>query len=328
MAIMHVSACLAGRFQPRSSAAGTAFFPDFLPREVEKIRDLPAREMAKRIQRLPVQVSFSESSILSSCVMPVVQSRSRPLVLLHSFDSSCLEWRYAYPLLESYGLEAWALDVLGWGFSDLEPLPPSSLTVAAKREHLYQFWRSYIKRPMILVGPSLGAAVAIDFATHYPEAVSKFILIGASVYAEGTGDLAKLPRPVAYAGVSLLKTKPLRLYASYLANNGAPIQTIIENANIGSLHCLLPWWEDATVDFMASGGYKVSSQIEKVKNKTLIIWGKEDRIVNSNIALRLHRDLPDSVLHQIPDCGHLPHVEKPDVTAQTILKFVRSVDLC
>lgn len=33
---------------------------------------------------------------------------------------------------------------------------------------------------------------------------------------------------------------------------------------MGRLHCLLPWWEDATVDFMASGGYNVSSQIKKV----------------------------------------------------------------
>lgn len=33
---------------------------------------------------------------------------------------------------------------------------------------------------------------------------------------------------------------------------------------VGRLHCLLPWWEDATVDFMASGGYNVSSQIKKV----------------------------------------------------------------
>lgn len=35
-----------------------------------------------------------------------------------------------------------------------------------------QFWKSYIKRPMILVGPSLGAAVAIDFVVNHPEAVS------------------------------------------------------------------------------------------------------------------------------------------------------------
>lgn len=33
--------------------------------------------------------------------------------------SSCLEWRYTHPLLEEAGLEAWAVDILGWGFSDL-----------------------------------------------------------------------------------------------------------------------------------------------------------------------------------------------------------------
>jgi hypothetical protein len=33
--------------------------------------------------------------------------------------SSCLEWRYGYPLLEESGFETWAIDILGWGFSDL-----------------------------------------------------------------------------------------------------------------------------------------------------------------------------------------------------------------
>lgn len=35
------------------------------------------------------------------------------------FFSSCLEWRYTLPLLEEAGLETWAMDILGWGFSDL-----------------------------------------------------------------------------------------------------------------------------------------------------------------------------------------------------------------
>lgn len=91
---------------------------------------------------------------------------------------------------------------------------------------------------MILVGPSLGAAIAIDFAVTHPEAVSccttydppvwslvpaghlicfwnifitflvfplqvkKLVLIDASVYAEGAGNMANLPRPLAYAGVN------------------------------------------------------------------------------------------------------------------------------
>uniref|UniRef100_A0A2N9IMR9 AB hydrolase-1 domain-containing protein n=1 Tax=Fagus sylvatica TaxID=28930 RepID=A0A2N9IMR9_FAGSY len=178
--------------------AGTGTgFPSFLPKEVHKIKDPFARTLAQRIERLPVHVGFTESCIMSSCVKPLTQSETNPVVLLHCFDSSCLEWRGTFPLLEEAGLEAWAIDVLGWGFSDLERRPPCN--AASKRNHLYQLWKSYIKRPMILVGPSLGAAVAIDFAVNYPEAVEKLVLINACVYAEGTGVLAGLPRMVAYA---------------------------------------------------------------------------------------------------------------------------------
>ncbi|XP_020958578.1 uncharacterized protein LOC107644344 isoform X1 [Arachis ipaensis] len=78
-------------------------------------------------------------------------------------------------------LIGWAFDILGWGFSDLaEKL--TSCDVVSKHEHFYQFWKSYIKRPMILVGPSLGSAVAIDFVVIYPEAVENLVLIDASVY--------------------------------------------------------------------------------------------------------------------------------------------------
>ncbi|GAB2224693.1 hypothetical protein Droror1_Dr00005461 [Drosera rotundifolia] len=46
------------------------------------------------------------------------------------------EWRFVMPLLEEAGLESWAVDILGWGFSDLEGRP--SCNVASKRSHLYQ----------------------------------------------------------------------------------------------------------------------------------------------------------------------------------------------
>lgn len=232
-------------------------FPSFLPKEVENIKDPFARRLATRIERLPVSVGFADRSIMSSCVKPLIQSERSPVVLLHGFDSSCLEWRYTFPLLEEAGLETWAVDVLGWGFSDLERLP--SCDVASKRDHLYQLWKSYIRRPIIMIGPSLGAAVAIDFAVNHPEAVEKLVLIDASVYAEDTGNLAKLPRAIAYAGV---------------------------------------------------------------KQKTLIIWGEDDQIISNKLAVRLHCELPDAVIRQIPDCGHLPHVEKPNSVAKLILDFV------
>ncbi|VVA29683.1 PREDICTED: alpha/beta [Prunus dulcis] len=300
-------------------------FPSFLPKEVEKIKDPYARNLAQRMERLPVQIGSSESFIMSSCVKPQKQSEINPVVLLHCFDSSCLEWRCAYPLLEEAGLEAWAVDVLGWGFSDLERRPLCS--AASKRHHLYQFWKSYIRRPMILVGPSLGASVAIDFAVHHPVAVEKLVLINASVYAEGTGDLAKLPKFLAYAGVSLLKSIPLRLYANLLAFNGISLSTTFDWTNVGRLHCLLPWWKDATVSFMSSGGYNVISQIKQVKQKVLVICSEQDHIISYKQILRLRCELPCAIMRLIPDSGHLPHVENPTSVAKLIAGFARN-DRC
>ncbi|GMJ09565.1 hypothetical protein like AT1G13820 [Hibiscus trionum] len=308
------------RFTVSAAAAADDKFPSFLPKKIEEIKDPFARKLATRIERLPV--SFSEKSIMSSCVKPLIQSKQNPVVLLHGFDSSCLEWRYTFPLLEESGLETWVVDILGWGFSNLERI--QSCDVESKREHFYQLWKSYIKTPMTLVGPSLGAAVAIDFAVNHPEAVENLVLIDASVYAEGTGNLAKLPRAAAYAGVSILKSYPLRLYTTFLVFKGVQFDTSLDWTNIGRLHCLYPWWEDATVSFMISGGYNVTRQIDQVKQKTLIIWGEDDPIISNKLAVRLHCELPDAIIRQIPDCGHLPHVEKPDSVARLILEFMQN----
>ncbi|XP_039833176.1 uncharacterized hydrolase YugF-like isoform X1 [Panicum virgatum] len=305
---------------PDGVGATASGFPSFIPRAVQRIRDGAAIRLAKRIERVPVQTSFSGSPILSSCVRPLKQQQDAdPIVLLHGFDSSCLEWRYTYPLLEEAGLEAWAVDILGWGFSDLATRPPCD--VASKREHLYQFWKSYIKRPMVLVGPSLGAAVAIDFSVNYPEAVSKLIFIGASVYSEGPKDMTRMPKFVSYAGVFILKSLPLRFLATGLAFNKTPNE-FFDWVQIGRLHCLLPWWEDATVDFMIRGGYNVIKQIKQVKHKCLIMWGEDDGIISSKLAYRLHQELPDAILRQVRQCGHIPHVEKPREAAKLVLEFL------
>ncbi|CAN6212242.1 unnamed protein product [Urochloa humidicola] len=274
---------------PDGAGAAASGFPSFLPRAVERIRDGAAIRLAKRIERVPVQTGFSGSPILSSCVRPLKQQQDAdPVVLLHGFDSSCLEWRYTYPLLEEAGHEAWAVDILGWGFSDLATRP--SCDVASKREHLYQ--------------------------------VSKLIFIGASVYSEGPKEMTRMPKFVSYAGVFILKSLPLRFLATSLAFNKTPNE-FFDWVQIGRLHCLLPWWEDATVDFMIRGGYNVLEQIKQVKHKCLIVWGEDDGIISSKLAYRLHQELPDATLRLVRQCGHIPHVEKPREAAKLVLEFLK-----
>lgn len=51
---------------------------------------------------------------------------------------------------------------------------------------------------------------------------------------------------------------------STTANEINMMTFLCTRVQIGRLHCLLPWWEDSTVDFMISGGYNVVAQIEHV----------------------------------------------------------------
>lgn len=39
---------------------------------------------------------------------------------------------------------------------------------------------------------------------------------------------------------------------------------------------------------------------------------------------RLHSELTNAIVRQIPDCGHIPHVEKPNEVAKLILEFVKA----
>jgi pimeloyl-ACP methyl ester carboxylesterase len=51
---------------------------------------------------------------------------------------------------------------------------------------------------------------------------------------------------------------------------------------------------------------------------TLIVWGKEDKLFPSAYAARWGEKIPGSRVEVIPECGHVPAVEKPEITAKEI----------
>lgn len=157
-------------------------FPTFLPIQyVREIEEEAALRMAAKMKRVPVMPSGWESEVYTSFVStPHVAEKTPPLVLLHGFDSSCLEFRRLLPLLEEASIEAHAVDLVGWGFTDASNAP--DVGPSQKREHLKAFWKEHLGgRPIALMGCSLGGAVAIDFALNFPEAVEKLILVDAQV---------------------------------------------------------------------------------------------------------------------------------------------------
>ncbi len=60
-----------------------------------------------------------------------------------------------------------------------------------------------MRRPMVLLGTSLGGAIAVDFALAHPEAVAALVLSSPQCYTDGIGPMAALPRALARLGVAV-----------------------------------------------------------------------------------------------------------------------------
>jgi len=306
------------RHAPPRMAVPTFVTPD----KVQELEEVAATDMLKAIEttaldlppalaRGPIGATFVRSS--------AAPTEEPPVVLLHGFDSSCLEFRRLLPELGARGVEAYALDVLGWGFGDTSAA--SGVGVEAKREQLYAFWKQELGgRPMTLAGVSLGAAVIIDFNAAYPEAVASAVLVDPQGFIDGA---PPVPEPFARAGIRVLGSWPLRSVANQLAYYDTDTLATDEAIRIGLLHCARPGWEDDSVDWLLGGGYSVSSLVPRLESKPcLILWGRQDEILPpAEYAPKFVAAIPSAAFRWVESCGHSPHLEQPRVMAEAIVAF-------
>ena len=132
--------------------------------------------------------------------------------------------------------------------------------------------------------------------------------------------MGMLPTPIAKAGVDILKTRWLRSGANKMAYFDQKYATD-DAQNVGRLHTLLPQWNDATLSFMRSGGFRVVEKIPQLKTKTMVLWGRGDKILEPENAERFEREINDCELVWVEESGHVPHLERPDFTCAQLLRF-------
>ena len=132
-----------------------------IPLESVHIKDVNAQKFLRSVKSSNVQVSksLSDFPIKSSygyfkCLNtnPTKKSENCPYVLLHGFDSSCLEYRNIVDTL-SQERDVYVPDLLGWGFNDVSNV--KQFSPEAKVEHVKCFLEQVINQPCVLVGASL-----------------------------------------------------------------------------------------------------------------------------------------------------------------------------
>ena len=94
-----------------------------LPAAAAGLTESTSVAMAVAIQSVDLQTSLADSPIPTAYA--VAGSGDDPILLIHGFDSSQLEFRRLWPLL-SQQRQTWTVDLLGFGFSDRTQCPQLS----------------------------------------------------------------------------------------------------------------------------------------------------------------------------------------------------------
>jgi pimeloyl-ACP methyl ester carboxylesterase len=176
------------------------------------ISDPAYKDAVQRIQFLNVPVP---ENVLTSGMASVSYihwksekpTRTLPILLIPGFDSSLLEFRRLGPQLALEGIEVYAVDLLGFGFTQFENI--QDVSANAKVTTLSNFWKALhaatteddisYSRNFVVAGASLGGAAAIELAAIATRSINNpvkgMVCIDAQGFVDGVGPMANLPGP-------------------------------------------------------------------------------------------------------------------------------------
>ena len=182
-----------------------------------------ASKMRRIIVPVPESVSASGEVGLSYVHWPAAAKEKKnvlPIILIHGFDSSALEYRRLGPQLAKLGVDVYAVDLLGWGYTQLDD-GNNGIDYGAdsKVQALSSFWKTVGgNKPVAVCGASLGGAAAIEYAAMGENPVNACVFLDAQGFVDGTGPVVSmLPKPLAKLGINVLKSEWLRDSANQMS---------------------------------------------------------------------------------------------------------------
>ncbi len=245
----------------------------------------------------------------SANLYPVaILGKGKPILLLHGFDSCFMEFRRLAPYLErNYKLII--PDLYGFGFC---PRPiKTQYGIESILSHLDNVLTSLkIQSNIGIIGASMGGGIAMKFARLNKNKINKILLLSP---AGLTGKSVQIPSPLDYLGVFFLKQKCVRegLCRNAFSN---PKDVGPSEKQIASIHLNVPGWARSLAAF-ARGGGVADCGLPIPTQTTKIIWGKDDRILNQKLRNTCQKLLNCSH-EEIDHCGHLPHIDRPELVAK------------
>jgi triacylglycerol lipase len=234
-----------------------------------------------------------------------------PLLLIHGMGGDADEWAFCFePFSQSHRVIA--PDLMGFGRSSK---PLIDYTIAGFVEMVAEFLRNLQIDRATVLGESLGGWIASALALKSPATVDKLILVDA---AGVWGDIAGLPIDVrvstrAHLGdVFRLLFHDKRLATELLINMAYELH--LERGDGYTIASVVQRQQD--------GRERLDGVIAQLNTPTLIVWGEQDEMIPLAVGQNLHSRIPGSKLEVIPQCGHLPALEKPAEFVRCVIGFL------
>ncbi len=252
-----------------------------------------------------------------------------PILCLHGLGASLYSWRHFIgPFSQNNKLIL--VDFKGCGKS---PKPfYSHYSTEEKADDIYNLIIRDDLTNLTLIGNSLGGAVsmmvAIRLLEEQPGRLSKLVLI------DSAGDKSAIPRHVklvrSFVGTPILYLAPSKLAARmtlrqcYYDTRKATREQVkayaAPFASRAGRHALLQTVRHCVPDQVD----ELVGKLPLITVPTLILWGREDKVMPLRVGQLLHQAIPNSTFEIIEECGHIPQEEKPDETIARISKFLAS----
>lgn len=244
----------------------------------------------------------------------VIGGEGPPLLCLHGFDSSFLEFRRVYPLLKNK-FKLIIPDLLGFGFS------PRMSNINYSPDNIIINLTDIINKLKItqkinIVGASMGGSVAFSLTKKIKEDIDKMLLLSpAGLFAKPK----KIPRPFNQMGAAFLGLPLVRKSLCRQAF-ASPDQSVgVAEEQIASIHLGCEGWRNSLACFAKSGGF--GGTYENFKNiKIKTICGENDKILGTD-ELKKFQKTSYLNLVKLKNCGHLPHLDLPQLTEKMITDF-------
>lgn len=240
-----------------------------------------------------------------------VGGRGEPLLVLHGAGGNRGFTRALRALAERHTV--WAPTHPGFGASADADWMEGIEDLA--RFYLWFIDVARLGRPHLL-GHSIGGWTAAEMAVMSPGALGRLVLVAPAGLKPETGEILDIfyhPLP-ALRDLTMYDPSSVPEWQELFGRPPTPVEQAVAVRN-REMTARLTW-----KPYMHNP--RLPHFLPRVTNPTLIVWGREDRILPVVCGEQYRRLLPAARLHVLERCGHVPPVEQPDAFARLVLEFL------